>query len=65
MGGCGLDVEMQVNTLNERTQAAFEELITRIETDSSIRGVVLRSGKDGNFIAGADISMLVRGSLLI
>ncbi|QJR79864.1 fatty acid oxidation complex subunit alpha FadJ [Alteromonas pelagimontana] len=47
-----------MNTL----KAAFKEEITAmlddIEADSSIKGVILTSGKPSSFVAGADISML-------
>jgi enoyl-CoA hydratase / long-chain 3-hydroxyacyl-CoA dehydrogenase len=36
----------------------FEAVISEIETASSLRGLVLISGKPDNFIAGADITML-------
>jgi len=47
----------KVNKLNELLIAEFEDLLQ--ETDQeSIDGIVLISGKNSNFIAGADIEML-------
>lgn len=52
-------------TVNTFTRAALEELNTRIgELESrsaaggDIRGVIFASGKEGNFIAGADIHLI-------
>ena len=40
---------------------SIDGVLKRLETDPSIRAGVLISGKPDNFIAGADIAMLVRG----
>lgn len=37
--------------------AQFEEFLNQLESDESINGAVLISGKENNFIAGADIEM--------
>jgi 3-hydroxyacyl-CoA dehydrogenase/enoyl-CoA hydratase/3-hydroxybutyryl-CoA epimerase len=47
-----------VNTLRSSFASEFDELLDRVEKDPAIRGVVLVSGKDGTWVAGADIEML-------
>ncbi len=49
----------KVNTLSAKAFAAFEGVLTRLETDPAIKAAVLISGKPDGFIAGADITMLV------
>lgn len=49
-----------MNTLNTRLNADFEEVLGRLQNDSAIKAAVLISGKPGVFVAGADITMLVR-----
>jgi 3-hydroxyacyl-CoA dehydrogenase / enoyl-CoA hydratase / 3-hydroxybutyryl-CoA epimerase len=48
--------ERPVNALSRDTLTELSELIGRIRSDSSITGVVFKSGKSGNFIAGADVT---------
>ena len=45
----------KVNTLGSRMIEEFDALLDDVEKDDAIRGVVIRSGKPDNFIAGADI----------
>jgi 3-hydroxyacyl-CoA dehydrogenase/enoyl-CoA hydratase/3-hydroxybutyryl-CoA epimerase len=45
----------KVNTLGSGMIEEFEAVLKDIETDKSVKGVVIRSGKPDNFIAGADI----------
>ena len=45
----------KLNTLGKGLIAGFEALRAGIESDSTIRAVVIRSGKPDSFIAGADI----------
>jgi 3-hydroxyacyl-CoA dehydrogenase/enoyl-CoA hydratase/3-hydroxybutyryl-CoA epimerase len=45
----------KVNTLGSGMIGEFEAVLEEIERDKSIKGVVIRSGKPDNFIAGADI----------
>jgi enoyl-CoA hydratase/long-chain 3-hydroxyacyl-CoA dehydrogenase len=45
------------NTLNERSSRALQAAFARVESDPTIQGAVLLSGK-GDFIAGADVAML-------
>ena len=47
-----------VNTLNTRVAPVFEQVFARVEGDSNILGLVLRSGKADTWIAGADIDEL-------
>ncbi|PWN07844.1 fatty acid oxidation complex subunit alpha FadJ [Rhodohalobacter mucosus] len=47
----------KVNKLNEELIEEFSELLDRLESDDSLNGALLVSGKDENFIAGADIEM--------
>lgn len=49
--------DSKVNTLDEAMIAQFSNILDDIETDNSILGAVLISGKENNFIAGADIEM--------
>jgi 3-hydroxyacyl-CoA dehydrogenase/enoyl-CoA hydratase/3-hydroxybutyryl-CoA epimerase len=48
--------ERPVNALSRDTLNELSELIGRIRGDSAITGVVFKSGKSGNFIAGADVT---------
>lgn len=45
------------NTLSDKTTHGFRAAFERVESDASIKGAVLISGKP-DFIAGADISMI-------
>ncbi len=47
-----------VNTLRAEFSTEINELLTEIKSDSSIKGLVIISGKKDSFIAGADIGML-------
>ena len=49
----------KVNTLSAKLMKSFDAVMTKLETDPAIRAAVLISGKSDNFIAGADIAMLV------
>jgi 3-hydroxyacyl-CoA dehydrogenase / enoyl-CoA hydratase / 3-hydroxybutyryl-CoA epimerase len=44
-----------VNTLSAAVALEFDGLLTRLEHDATVNGLVLISGKPDNFIAGADI----------
>ncbi len=48
----------KVNSLNEAVMDEMGPIFNQIESDSSIKSVVLISGKPSGFIAGADIKML-------
>jgi len=47
-----------MNTLKAQFGPEISEILAEIKSDSSIRGLVLISGKKDSFVAGADISML-------
>ncbi|MDA1013521.1 MAG: 3-hydroxyacyl-CoA dehydrogenase NAD-binding domain-containing protein [Planctomycetota bacterium] len=47
-----------VNSLSRQSLEELSRLITRINSDSSLNGVLFISGKPGNFIAGADVTEL-------
>ena len=47
-----------VNTLSPGIGAEFGEILEALERDSSVKAVVLASGKKDGFVAGADIEML-------
>ena len=49
--------EEKVNKLNEPMIEEFSAVLDRLDTDDSLEGALLISGKEGNFIAGADIEM--------
>jgi len=47
----------KVNKLNEALIEEFSELLDTLESSEDITGALLLSGKENNFIAGADIEM--------
>lgn len=47
-----------MNTLQANFASEFERVFAELDSDSSLRAVVLTSGKPDNFIAGADVKML-------
>jgi 3-hydroxyacyl-CoA dehydrogenase/enoyl-CoA hydratase/3-hydroxybutyryl-CoA epimerase len=47
----------KVNTLNEAMMDQFASFLDDLDSDPSLKGAVLISGKENNFIAGADIEM--------
>ncbi|MDZ7717412.1 MAG: fatty acid oxidation complex subunit alpha FadJ [Balneolaceae bacterium] len=47
----------KVNKLNEQLIGEFSTILDELETDDSVDGALLISGKENNFIAGADIEM--------
>lgn len=49
----------KLNVLNLELLDEFESVFRKIDGDASVRGVVLISGKDEGFIAGADIRQFV------
>ena len=48
----------KVNKLNEELIGEFRDLLDRFGNDNTVEGIILISGKEGNFIAGADVEML-------
>jgi 3-hydroxyacyl-CoA dehydrogenase / enoyl-CoA hydratase / 3-hydroxybutyryl-CoA epimerase / enoyl-CoA isomerase len=45
----------RANTLGQAVQAEFEAVLDQLAARSDLRGLILRSGKPGMFIAGADL----------
>jgi len=55
------DVEGEpVNTLRGSFEQEFEEIFGKIAEDSSVKAVVLASGKPDSFVVGADVAMLAK-----
>jgi len=52
------DLTSKVNTLSDKVMNETVEVLTEVTHDSSVKSVVLMSGKPDCFIAGADINML-------
>lgn len=50
---------MAVNTFNSSNLASLEAQVDWLEKQSDIRGMVFRSGKQGQFIAGADLNEMI------
>jgi 3-hydroxyacyl-CoA dehydrogenase/enoyl-CoA hydratase/3-hydroxybutyryl-CoA epimerase/3-hydroxyacyl-CoA dehydrogenase/enoyl-CoA hydratase/3-hydroxybutyryl-CoA epimerase/enoyl-CoA isomerase len=48
----------RANTLGQAVLAEFETLQSQLKTRTDLRGLILRSGKPGMFIAGADLKEL-------
>lgn len=48
----------KVNKLDRQTMAAFQDCVKQVASNGRIRGVLIRSGKEGQFIAGADINII-------
>ncbi len=53
------DPDKGVNVLSHHVLEEFDRQLTKLEQDDGIAGLVIRSGKDGNFIAGADLREFV------
>ncbi len=50
--------EKSVNTFSQPVLAELEEIVGRLEGRKDLRGLLLKSGKPGQFIAGADLNEL-------
>src|ERR1043166_598085 len=48
----------RANTLGQPVLAEFEQVVAELAKRTELRGLVLRSGKPGMFIAGADLREL-------
>jgi len=48
----------RANTLGQAVLAEFEEVLSLIESQKNLNGLIFRSGKPGMFIAGADLKEL-------
>jgi len=51
------DPDEKVNKLNEKLIEEFTAILDRLEKNNELEGALLMSGKEDNFIAGADIEM--------
>ena len=52
------DPSQPQNVLNDGVREDFERVFTQVREDSSLKGLIFRSGKPDCFLAGADIAML-------
>jgi len=52
------DPSVPQNVLNQAIQEEFLAVFEQVSNDSSLEGLIFKSGKPGCFLAGADISML-------
>lgn len=50
--------DSRANTLGQAVLAEFEQVLTQVRARTDLRGLILRSGKPGMFIAGADLREL-------
>lgn len=50
--------DKKVNTLGQAVLAELDALIGQLEKRTDLKGLLLKSGKPGNFIAGADLNEL-------
>lgn len=50
--------DQKVNTLSRPVLGELSEIVRRLEPRGDLRGLLLRSGKPGQFIAGADLNEL-------
>src|SRR5438874_1025686 len=61
-GGVGLLTIDQpggrANTLGQAVLAEFEQTVAQLKQRTDLRGLILRSGKPGMFVAGADLKEL-------
>ncbi len=52
------DPERKVNVLDEPAIAALESALGELESNAALTGVILRSGKAGSYVAGADVRVI-------
>jgi 3-hydroxyacyl-CoA dehydrogenase/enoyl-CoA hydratase/3-hydroxybutyryl-CoA epimerase/3-hydroxyacyl-CoA dehydrogenase/enoyl-CoA hydratase/3-hydroxybutyryl-CoA epimerase/enoyl-CoA isomerase len=50
----------RANTLSQAVLAEFEQIIAPLQQRTDLKGLILRSGKPGMFIAGADLNELAK-----
>src|SRR5262249_12944417 len=48
----------RANTLNQAVLTEFESIVAELQQRTDLRGLILRSGKPGMFVAGADLREL-------
>ncbi len=51
----------KVNTLNAAMTEEWDAMLATVEKDARLKAVVVMSGKEDTWVAGADIAMLVCG----
>ncbi|MEX1011052.1 MAG: 3-hydroxyacyl-CoA dehydrogenase NAD-binding domain-containing protein [Balneolaceae bacterium] len=56
------DPDDKVNKLNREVMDQFASLLQEVQSDNTVRGAVLISGKESSFIAGADLGMIQAAS---
>lgn len=52
------DPARKLNVIDEPALADLDRALGELEKSSDLRGVIVRSGKSGSFIAGADVKMI-------
>jgi 3-hydroxyacyl-CoA dehydrogenase/enoyl-CoA hydratase/3-hydroxybutyryl-CoA epimerase len=52
------DPARRINVIDEAALDSLDQALGALEADSAVRGVVVRSGKAGSFIAGADVNAI-------
>ena len=52
------DPDRKLNVLDQAAIAGLEDALAAVEAKSGLAGVILRSGKPGSFIAGADVDAI-------
>jgi 3-hydroxyacyl-CoA dehydrogenase/enoyl-CoA hydratase/3-hydroxybutyryl-CoA epimerase len=52
------DPARKLNVLDEGAIASLEQALTELESRADMTGVIVRSGKPGSFIAGADVNAI-------
>ncbi len=50
--------DRSMNVIDQAAMDALAELIEKVATDDAVKGAVITSGKDGSFVAGADLAMI-------
>ena len=50
--------DKKINTLGRSVLQELEQLVTQLESRNDLNGLLFRSGKPGQFIAGADLNEL-------
>ncbi|MGN6422298.1 MAG: 3-hydroxyacyl-CoA dehydrogenase NAD-binding domain-containing protein [Asticcacaulis sp.] len=60
---CAFDVPNKtMNTFTKAALADLEKIAERAKTDAGVKGVILTSGKDNGFCAGADLEEMIGGA---
>lgn len=62
-GICWLTIDRKgasANTLGSEVLREFERILTQLESQKDLKGLVIKSGKTSGFIAGADVSEFIK-----